>query len=128
MRFLVPICFFAFPALADTPMSAAEFEAHTQGKILTYGADGQNYGVEEYLPNRRVRWSFLDGKCKEGVWYQEGQHICFIYEDDFEPQCWLFFNENGRLSAIFPNGDTPTELYETQQTDEMLCLGPEVGV
>ena len=57
----------ALPALAqERPMSAAEFEAYTTGKTLTFSSDGYAYGMEEYDADRRVRWSFLDGDCREG--------------------------------------------------------------
>ena len=60
---LISIFALAFPALAlaETPLSAEDFAARVQGKVLTYGLAGEPYGAEEYLPDRRVRWSFLDG-------------------------------------------------------------------
>lgn len=119
----------ALSAWAAEPMSGAEFEAYVTGKTLYFGQNGEAYGVEEYLDNRRVRWSFLDGQCKDGVWYEEGDMICFVYEDNPDPQCWSFFRESTGLRAIFENDPNATTLYEAQQGDEpMLCLGPEVGV
>ena len=77
------------------PMSGAEFDAYTKGKTLYFGRGGAPYGAEVYLDNRRLRWSFLDGECKDGYWYEEApSSICFVYEDRPEPQCWSF--ENGR--------------------------------
>ncbi len=118
------------PALADSGMSAAEFEAYTNGKTLYFGANGRDYGAEEYLDNRRVRWSFLDGKCREGIWYEEGGQICFVYEDFPDPQCWVFrSNPGGGLLARFEDDPEGTVLYEARQNEEpMMCLGPEVGV
>lgn len=117
------------PALAAEPMSAEEFENYVTGKTLYFGQNGQAYGVEEYLDNRRVRWSFLDGKCKEGVWYEAEEMICFVYEDNTTPQCWSFFRDTNGLRAIFENDSNNTTLYEAQQNDEpMLCLGPDIGV
>ena len=51
------------PALE--PLSAEAFEAYTTGKTLTYATRGAStpYGVEEYLPGRRVVWSFVGGEC-----------------------------------------------------------------
>ncbi|MGR3323233.1 MAG: hypothetical protein ACU0DK_15030, partial [Pseudooceanicola sp.] len=90
---------------ADRPMSAAEFDAYSRGKTFYYGAGGEAYGVEEYLPDRRVRWSFLDGECKDGHWYEAaGGQICFVYEDTpDDPQCWTFFLEPEGLVARFRN-------------------------
>ena len=129
-------CVFAFalggiPAVlcAAEPLSGDEFDAYTKGKTLFYGQNGQAYGAEIYLDNRRVQWSFLDGKCKEGTWYEEAGQICFVYEDDKEPQCWSFHKDQGKLVARFENLTGATQLYEADDLDqEMICLGPEVGV
>ncbi|MCO6382763.1 hypothetical protein [Oceanicola sp. 502str15] len=120
----------ATPALAAEPMSAPEFDAYTQGRTLYYNNHGTAYGVEEYLPGNRVRWSFLDGQCKEGTWYQQERFICFVYEDQpGAPQCWTFWKEPGGMRALFEDDPSATELYEVTDADEpMLCLGPDVGV
>lgn len=116
------------PAWADK-MTAEEFEAYTTGKTLFYGERGQPYGAEKYLPGRRVQWSFLDGDCKDGVWYPQDEAICFVYEDAPEPQCWTFQATPRGLVAEFLGEVGVTELYEAQDVgQEMLCLGPEVGV
>jgi len=127
-RLIFALIFLAFPAFAQTPMTASEFEAHTSGKTLYYGVGGQRYGVEAYLPDRRVRWSFLDGECKDGAWYPSGDQICFVYDDNPVPQCWLFYLDGDHLAAQFASGDNPTVLYEIEGAGEMLCLGPKVGV
>jgi len=114
---------------ADTPMSADAFNAYTLGRTLTFFSGGQAYGVERYMGNRQVMWSFLDGKCKEGEWYQDGAFICFVYEDNPTPQCWMFFEEPDGLRAVYQGREAETELYEAGDSDaDMLCLGPEVGV
>lgn len=111
-------------------MSAEDFDAYTRGKTLYYGAGGQAYGVERYLEGRRVVWSFLDGHCKDGTWYEEAGQICFVYEDrPDDPQCWTFRQGPGGLIAQFENDPTATELYEAQDIgEEMLCYGPDIGV
>ena len=116
------------PALAQTPMSAEDFDAYTKGQTLNFSSNGTAYGAEEYRDDRRVRWSFLDGDCREGRWYPEGDAICFVYEGDLGPQCWRFYAGGGGLRAEFLGGGG-SDLYETEATDEPLfCLGPEVGV
>jgi len=118
----------AGPVSAQSPLTAAEFEDYVSGKTLFYAADGLPYGVEEYLPGRRVRWSFLDGRCKDGRWYAEADNICFVYEDGTGPQCWTFFRGQTGLRAQFEGG-IAGDLYETRQADEpMRCLGPDIGV
>ncbi|MEO1680145.1 MAG: hypothetical protein AAFU80_18520 [Pseudomonadota bacterium] len=114
---------------AQSPMSGSEFEAYTTGKTLYFYSQGQAYGVEEYHENRRVTWSFLDGRCKDGMWYPLGDQICFVYEDNPTPQCWTFHNDGGQLRALFEGREAGTELYEAGEADEpMMCLGPDVGV
>ncbi|MBY6162177.1 hypothetical protein KUV73_14920 [Mameliella alba] len=117
------------PAFAAGPMSASDFESYVTGKTLYFGLNGEAYGVEKYLPDRKVQWSFLDGKCKDGMWYEQAGQICFVYEDNPEPQCWSFFKEGSGLRAVFENDPASTVLYEAQQNDDpMLCYGPDVGV
>ena len=131
-QLLLSACLLAGSAAAQTAqstMSAAEFEAYTTGKTLFFAADGRRYGVEEYLPDRRVRWSFLDGQCKDGRWFARGRQICFVYDDTPGPQCWSFFLEAGGLTARFESDPNGRVLYEVEASgEEMLCLGPEVGV
>lgn len=116
-------------AAAQPLMSAEEFDAYTRGKTLFYGNGAAPYGAEIYLPNRRVRWSFLDGDCKEGEWYEADGLICFVYEDRPDPQCWSFQRGSAGLIARFENDPAITPLYEANETtEEMLCLGPKVGV
>ncbi len=118
----------AWPAWAGQTMSAEAFDRYTQGKTFYYGSRGAPYGAEEYLENRRVRWSFLDGRCQEGEWYEESELICFVYENQSEPQCWSFEIGAQGLIARFENDPAQTELYEVEQSDEPLyCMGPDVG-
>ncbi len=130
LRYLLILTFLPAQALlAQSPMSGSEFDSYTRGKTLFYGFNGQIYGVERYLPNRRVIWSFLDGNCKEGVWYERADQICFIYEDRLDPQCWVFTRSGEGLIAQFEGDPAATELYEADEIGEkMVCLGPEVGV
>lgn len=117
------------PLSAAEPLSGAEFEAYTTGRTLYFGQNGQEYGVEQYLDNRRVRWSFLDGKCKDGYWYEDNRQICFVYEDSSQPHCWSFFRAPNGLRAVFEDGSPASDLYEARKNDEpMLCFGPEIGV
>ncbi|MEP1839144.1 MULTISPECIES: hypothetical protein [Alphaproteobacteria] len=119
----------ALPAAAQSLMTAEEFDSYTRGKTLYYGNGGTPYGAEIYLPNRRVRWSFLDGECRDGEWYEDDGLICFVYEDRTDPQCWSFEQGTGGLIARFENDPAVTPLYEANEsTEEMLCLGPKIGV
>lgn len=126
---LILLALVALPANAQSTMSGEEFDAYTRGKTLYYGSGNHPYGAEIYLPNRRVRWSFLDGECKEGQWYEADGLICFTYDDRPEPQCWSFEHGAKGLIARFENDPAVTPLYEANEsTQEMLCLGPKTGV
>ncbi|QCO57617.1 hypothetical protein EOK75_18120 (plasmid) [Pseudorhodobacter turbinis] len=119
----------ATPALAQTPLTGAEFETYATGKTLTYAIGGEIYGVEQYLPNRRVRWAFVDDTCRIGHWYEDAGSICFVYDHDATPQCWSFYRNEGALTARFMSDPPSTELKEVAQTDEPLaCSGPDIGV
>ena len=116
-------------AVAETPLSAGAFERLVTGRTLTYSRGGVAFGVEDYLSDRRVRWSFLDGTCQEGRWYEAGDLICFVYEEIPTPQCWSFFLDGGALSARFENDPAAQEVYRTSVAPEPLhCPGPRVGV
>ncbi|WP_407492414.1 hypothetical protein [Pseudooceanicola sp. MF1-13] len=130
-RLILILLAFAVPASAQTPMTGAEFDAYSKGKTFYYGSAGQAYGVEQYFDDRRVRWSFLDGQCADGYWYEQNQMICFEYEGEYDigPQCWTFFDGPGGLIAQFNGDPAQTTLYQVQDASEpMVCLGPEVGV
>lgn len=120
----------AAPCTAQDAMTAAEFDAYTRGKTLTFGTrDSPAYGAEQYHPNRRVVWSFLDGECSNGVWYESKGSICFRYDFDDTPKCWKFYDEAGGLRAVFTNNPDTSVLYEAHNTDEpLICPGPALGV
>jgi hypothetical protein len=95
---------------------------------MTWAEYGQVYGVEQYLPDRRVRWTVMGDDCKAGHWYQESGMICFQYEDDPAPDCWtISLNGSGMIAryAGTPPDAEPVVVQET--TEPMACFGPEVG-
>lgn len=115
-------------AAAGSRMSPEEFEAYVTGRTLVYNSGGQPYGIEEYLPNRRVRWAFSGDDCVEGYWYVADELICFEYENNLDPQCWSFEATQSGLIARFQDSPDLTQLYETRQsTQPMACFGPKVG-
>ena len=124
MRALL-LCLLPLPALAETPMSGAEFEAYTTGKTLSYGTGAEPYGVERYHENRRVTWAFVGGDCIEGEWYEpEPGMICFAYPDLEPEQCWRFFEEEQGLRAEFVNDPALSTLFEVSDTDlALICPG-----
>lgn len=134
MRFTVIQSAFALllsatQGLAETPMTAAEFDAYATGKTLTYSVDGAVYGAEQYLPGRRVIWAFKGNVCSDGVWYEEAGLICFRYENNTDPQCWNFYSSTSGLRAEFTGDAAGAPLSEVAQSPYPLnCAGPDVGV
>lgn len=129
MKYLILLCL-AGPAFAQDAMNGAEFDAYTNGKTLTFGVVGDDaYGVEQYQDNQRVIWSFLDGECSNGVWYESKGSICFRYDFDPDPKCWKFYDDPDGLRAVFMNRPNTSVLYEAQDSETPLsCPGPNLGV
>jgi hypothetical protein len=116
------------PALAQPPLTAAEFEAHVTGYTITYQQFSGVYGIEEYLPGRQVRWSVAENLCQYGSWYPQDEAICFVYEYSPTPHCWTFWLEGGTLRALSVNDLPGAELTEVDRSDTPLaCPGPDVG-
>lgn len=126
---LAALAVLALPTLADTPVTAEEFEAHVTGKTVTYQQFDYVFGIEEYLPDRKVRWSVAPNECQYGSWYPQDDDICFVYEYDPTPACWTFWLKNGALVALSVNSGPGEELREVSADDTPLpCPGPDVGV
>jgi len=118
------------PVRADTPMNADEFDAYVTGRTLTFSHQGQPYGIEQYLPERRVLWAFIGDQCAEGIWYQREDMICFVYDHNPDEQCWHFYATGSGLRGVFVGPDGPgTELYEVKNAGaELACQAPGLGV
>ena len=129
MRAALLAVLFVTPALAETPLTAEEFEAHVTGKTITYQQYTSVFGVEEYLPGRKVRWSTAPDECQYGSWFAQADKICFVYEYNPTPICWSFWMKDGALVALSETGIAGEELYEVDATDQGLpCPGPDIGV
>lgn len=116
------------PATAQDLLGAEAFDAYTQGKTLSFSWQGQEFGKEQYLPNRRVIWAFSGDECRRGSWYEQGSQICFVYDDDPAPKCWTFQLDPGGLRATFEGDEPGSELTEVEQSPTPLsCPGPDVG-
>lgn len=105
MRLPLALLLLASPALAETPITADQFDAFASGKTLIWSQDGQAYGLESYLPGRKLLWSEEGGTCLSGSYAQAANgQICFTYDDATPPDCWL----------LYPAGDA---LHGTLQSD-----------
>lgn len=127
MRYLILICLMATPAMAQDAMNAAEFDAYTRGKTLTFrNAGAEAYGIEQYQDNCRVIWSFLDGDCSNGIWYESNVSICFRYNFDPGPKCWKFYDDPEGLRAVFTNRPDSCPLRGARQQGTPNLPRPEL--
>ena len=127
MKLALLLALIAAPVFADTPLSGDAFEDLVEGKTLTFSNGFAPYGIEYYAPNRRVIWSFVDGNCITGDWYEEasdiGPTICFLYENDDDPKCWQVYDVDGQIRADLVNGSGTTILFEAQESEPLICGG-----
>ncbi len=121
MRNLLMLLALATPAAAQDRMNAAEFEAYVTGRTITFRTDlNPEFGVERYLPGRRVMWSTFDGICQYGVWFESKGDICFRYEGDPEHKCWAIFDEPEGMLGVFTTRPNTTVIYEVPGRDDPL--------
>lgn len=114
---------------AAEPMTAADFDAYVSSKTLTWSQYGSVFGIEEYLPNRKVRWKTSPEECQYGSWYERDRMICFVYEYSPGEHCWTFWTEEDGLKALSQGALEGSELTEVDQSPEPLnCPAPLVGV
>jgi hypothetical protein len=123
MRNLLLLWALATPADAQDRMNADEFEAYVTGRTITFRTDtNPEFGVERYLPGRRVMWSTFDGICQYGVWFESKGDICFRYEGDPEHKCWAIFDEPDGMFGVFTTRPNTTVIYEIpDQDDPLIC-------
>ncbi|EEW24104.1 hypothetical protein [Rhodobacter ferrooxidans] len=106
------------PALAQTPLTAAEFEAFVSGKTLTYATQGEVYGAETYLPGRKVVWHGPDEGCVKGSWTETDGQLCFVYDDDPAPICWTLVPVGAGLEGQITGDPPDTEATVLTPTDQ----------
>jgi hypothetical protein len=124
------LCLFASAAVAETPMSAAEFEAWSTGRTLDYWVDGAFWGSEMHLSGRRTLDADAEGPCVAGRWFPEGDAICFVYDGSDATHCWRFWREGDRVLTLPVEADPAAEapIEVTLAPEPLACPGPDVGV
>ncbi|WP_108816150.1 hypothetical protein [Loktanella sp. Alg231-35] len=121
MRNLLLALVVATPAAAQDQMNAEDFEAYVTDRTITFRTElSPEFGVERYLPGRRVMWSTFDGICQYGVWFESKGDICFRYEGDPEHKCWAIFDEPGGMRGVFTTRPNTTVIYEVPERDDPL--------
>ncbi len=103
----------------------AGFDAYVTGRTLAFALpDGTPFGAEIYGPDRSVTWSTAPGVCQTGRWYADQGSICFVYDTDPTPRCWVVSLTDRGLRAASPTG---TVLFEAEDPDPTLtCPGPDL--
>ena len=113
------------------------FGTEAIGKTYWFSEGGLHYGAEQFFEDNVVIWQGSDGMCKGGTWYAQGSGMCFVYEDDPTPHCWLITREEGRVFArSLPAPGAPTGPDEPFTRLELVlrsplplsCTGPVLGV
>jgi hypothetical protein len=116
------------PALAETQMTAAEFEAWSTGKTLDYFDAGQFWGSEQHLAGRATVDADAGGACQPGRWSPQGDDICFVYAASPGPHCWRFLKDGDTVIAEYLN-DPDSPRYTVSLSDAPIpCSPPYVGV
>ena len=129
-RLVLPLALLATAAAADGAMTPQAFEAASTGRTLHFTRAGQPFGAEQYLSGRRVLWRFADGSCQQGRWWDDGDRICFDYQNGDGPQCWRFHpRPGGFAAALVENGGETGFVLELAASDTapLDCPGPDVG-
>ena len=120
-KLALALAFIASTAHADERLGAEEFDAHVTGRTITFSTLlNPSYGVERYLPNRRVMWSTFDGTCQYGVWFESKGDICFRYDHDPEHKCWAIYMTPQGIRGEFTTRPNTTVIYEEAARDDPL--------
>lgn len=129
MKAILTLLLLATPAYAETPMTAAEFEARVTGRTMTYADGDRIWGREQYLPGRSVVWAFEGQECKHGTWWEgEDGAICFSYDDGGAPDCWLIYDRGAGLAAQPLDAEGAPLSAVEESREPLFCPGPQVGV
>ncbi|MEM7490352.1 MAG: hypothetical protein AAF390_14620 [Pseudomonadota bacterium] len=121
----------AAPALAERVVPAEEFDQMVTGRTFHFDRQGEPFGAEQYFDDKRVIWAFEGGQCQRGIWFENTSgEICFVYEEDPEPQCWDFLEmPSGALHARSVGAAPVDDLVTRDISREPLdCPLPDLGV
>lgn len=129
-RVLIALMVLALPAQAtEKIMGADAFEEFSRNKTLYFSFQGAPYGAEQFFSGRRSLWQHSDGTCTAGAWHDNGDELCFLYEDNLELQCWVMFERDGSFFVRADDAGPGEELkLERKDAVPLPCIGPDLGV
>ena len=129
MRLSLVALMLAGPALAEAPMTAAEFQAYIGTDTLTYGYSDGAIGTADYGPDQTLLWQYEGQEtCFEGTWHQSGDQLCFLSEIPDYSACWHFTLTAGGLHGFGAGPIEGVRIFEISRTEEPLSCAPELGV
>lgn len=105
---VVGLLLVAGPAKATDQISPETFLDQAVGNTLTFrGFDTNSFvGVEQFLRRDLSVWATANGRCTYGQIEVRGPLICFIYDDNPDPDnCWTPFVDDGDLVVVGVRGD-----------------------
>ncbi len=130
-RLLALLVLLGVPAMAETLIGPEEFQGMSEGKTLYFTQDGQSFGAEQFYRNRTSTWQHSNGTCTVGKWYADGDALCFVYDTNPIPQCWLMYRREGNIYARLrdlPSGDPSEIRLSHTDTEPVPCPAPDLGV
>ena len=76
-------------------------------KVLLQARDqGRLVGEEQFLRRDLSVWTDVTGRCTYGQIEIRGPQICFIYEDNPDPEnCWLTFRYKDQFVVMANSGE-----------------------
>ena len=108
LRSLAIAALLAAPAVAQEQLTPEQFLDRAEGRTLTFVQyrSGDLVGVEQFLRRDLSVWSTSDGRCTYGRIEVREQLVCFLYEDNPDPDnCWTPFDVEGKIVVISVTGD-----------------------
>lgn len=107
---------------AQTQITPDAFLDQVVGKTLTFSTfeSGSLVGVEQFLRRDLSVWAAVDLRCTYGEIEVRGPLICFIYEDNPNPEnCWMPFVDDQGLIVMSRSFDIQRITAVTQ--DPVVC-------
>ncbi|MEO0361454.1 MAG: hypothetical protein AAF322_10100 [Pseudomonadota bacterium] len=115
---------------AGAPMNGDAFRDYAEGWTLFFETeDGDYFGAEQYFPNNQTLWMPRGGACTPGVWAEDQDRICFLYEVGIS--CWrLFHDGDDGMRAVNDDGGgaPPTRIRVSRKEREPLLCPDGPGV
>ena len=128
LKRFVAVLLMTGPAWAEDQISPDLFLDQAVGNTLTFRGFANNsfVGVEQFLRRDLSVWATANGRCTYGKIEIRGPLICFIYDDNPDPNnCWTPFVQDGDLVVVGVGGDVQ-RITEIERRD-VNCEGAPIS-